>query len=312
MVKYCIDKYPKGTLKKQVSDGRYMDGYLHQNLDVLAKAIVNDMTFLGVLYSSTLEVGTGKSTLAQHVGEAYTEMVNKKHGLNLEFTTKNIVFKPQDLIKRSFELPKYSCIVLDEWEDAHFFSELGKALRTFFRKCRQLNLFMLIIIPNFFQLPIGYAITRSAFAIDVKFHNEFQRGYFSFYNFDRKKDLYLKGKKTYNYHCVPANFNGRFTEGYAVDENEYREAKHKDMVESEEKEQRPKDKNFWFAQVIRQMLKHKPNMSYLELSKHIGVTDKTIKKIIDTYIKVEGDGEETGGFSDGNTNINTINPIGYG
>lgn len=77
-----------------------MDGTLHSNLGLLADKVAQDMTFLGVLYSSTLEVGTGKSTFAQQIGEAYTEMVNKKHNLNLEFNMKNVVFKPKDLIER--------------------------------------------------------------------------------------------------------------------------------------------------------------------------------------------------------------------
>jgi len=69
-------------------------------------------------------------------------------------------------------LPKYSCIVLDEWDEKTYFDKLALALRQFFRKCRQLNLFMIIIIPDFFQLPKGYAISRSVFAIDVKFSGD--------------------------------------------------------------------------------------------------------------------------------------------
>jgi len=223
------------SFPKQRTPGRYMDGYLHENLKIPAKKIVDDMTFLGVCSSSTLEVGTGKSVLVQQIGEAYTELVNEQHGLNLTFDMKNIVFNPKDLIKRAFELPKYSCIIMDEWEDAHYWSELAGTLRQFFRKCRQLNLFMLIIIPNFFQLPMPYAVSRSLFFVDVKFQGEFERGFFSFYNFKKKKTLYIKGKKTHDYNVVKPDFYGRFPDGYAVPREIYVAAKHKDMMEDHEK-----------------------------------------------------------------------------
>lgn len=233
MVKYCVEQYPNGSFPYQKSDGKFMNDTLYTNISYLAESIVNDMTFLAVVYSSTLEVGTGKSVLVQQIGEAYTERVNKLHGLNIKFDINNIVFKPKDLIARSFTLPKYSCIILDEWEDAHYWSELGITLRQFFRKCRQLNLFMIIIIPNFFQLNNNYAVGRSIFAIDVRFGEKFKRGFFHFYSFDKKKDLYNFGKKTQNYNAVRSDFSGTFPDGYAVPREEYLEKKRKDLEEAE-------------------------------------------------------------------------------
>jgi len=249
-MKILKERYPKGSFKGQHTDGRYMDGILYENLKIMAKNIAKDMTFMGVVSSSTLEVGTGKSTVVQQMAEAYTDLVNQYHGTNIEFKTENIVFRPKALIERAFKLPKYSCVILDEWEDAHFWSDLGVSLRQFFRKCRQLNLFIIIIIPNYFQLPMNYAISRSLFFMDVKFEGEFERGYFDFYSFNKKKDLYLKGKKTHNYGVVKADFSGRFLDGYAVPEREYRKAKHDDMIESEERE-----KDLTPAQIKVQMYK---------------------------------------------------------
>lgn len=239
-MKILKEKYPKGTLANQQTDGRYIDEMLYTNLKVLAEVIKDDMTFLGIISSSTLEVGTGKSVFVQQLGEAWIHLVNTIHKENLtDLSMDNIVFKPKDLIERSFKVPRYSVIILDEWEDAHYWSALGMSLRQFFRKCRQLNLFMLLIIPNFFQLPIVYAVTRSVFFIDVKFEGKFERGYFRFFSFAKKKDLYLFGKKTMDYDCVKPDFIGRFTKGYVVDEKEYRAAKLKDMTDFEEKEKMP-------------------------------------------------------------------------
>jgi hypothetical protein len=84
-MKFGIDKYPLGSWKGQKSPGKYMDGWLYKNLELYADKIVQDMTFMGIIYSSTLEVGTGKSVFATQMGEAWTEIMNRKHGLNLEF-----------------------------------------------------------------------------------------------------------------------------------------------------------------------------------------------------------------------------------
>lgn len=243
-MKILEEKYPMGTFKYQKTPGRYIEQYLYDNLKSLAEVIVNDMTFLGIGFSSTLEVGTGKSCLFTQIGEAWTDLMNKTHGLNLTFTQKNIVFRPKDLIERAFELPKYSCILVDEWEDAHYWSELATTLRKFFRKCRQLNLFILIIIPNYFQLPINYALGRSIFAIDVKFKGQFERGFFSFYDFESKRDLYIKGKRFHNYHVTKPSFPGEFGDGYGIPEAEYRKAKEDDLKRTEIEEGTPEINEF--------------------------------------------------------------------
>ena len=287
-MKFCIDKYPMGSFKGQRSPGKYMDGWLYKNLELYADKIVNDMTFLGIIYSSTLEVGTGKSVLATQIGEAWTEIMNRKHNLNLKFGIDNIVWRPKDLIDKAtgnngFEkLPKYSYILLDEWEDSNYWSELGITLRQFFRKCRQLNLFIVCIIPNWFQLPLSYAVSRSLFAIDVKFNDKLERGFFGFYNFPAKRFLYMNGKKQHNYKINRPTFNGQFPDGYGVPESEYREAKLNDLIQYEKENpvkktiaQREKEIKI---KVMNNILKKDSNLTNLELSKIIGVSPMSISR----------------------------------
>lgn len=305
MVKYCIKKYPKGSLPSQQTDGRYINGTLYENLEILSKNIVKDLTFLGIIFSSTYEVGTGKSTLAQHIAECHMEeLMPKFHNITIPTTMNHIVFSPQDLITRAFEVPKYSCVIVDEWEDSHYWSQLGITLREFFRKCRQLNLFIILIIPNFFHLPKSYAITRSIFAIDVHFTGEFERGHFKFYNFDRKRELYLKGKKEENYYVVKPNFNGDFTNGYVVDKEEYeiqkrldleRHSKEKKKITEEERTfeivQRFKQKKVitkiedlaWvlgmgFRTIYNHLGKHNARLENEKISKSVSPSPTAIKK----------------------------------
>ena len=281
MVKYNIKKYPKGSFKGQKTDGKYMDGWLHSALKLYAKKISRDMTFLGIIFSSTLEVGTGKSVMATQIGEAWTEIINDMYGFDYEFKVDNIVWQPKDLIEKSFDVPKYSMILLDEWEDSTYWSELGMSLRQFFRKCRQLNLFMIAIIPNWFQLPLSYAVSRSIFAIDVRFNDKLDRGFFSFYNFPDKRFLYIMGKRTHNYKCAKPTFVGRFQDGYGVDEEEYRKKKYDDMLEYDRKNPIKKTK----AQILRgrnieimkKIIEKNPKISSKELSELLEVSMASIQ-----------------------------------
>lgn len=286
-MKILLEKYPKGTFKGQKTDGRYIDGFVYHNLELLAERIVDDMTFLAITFSSTLEVGTGKSVFGTQMGEAWAEIMKKKHNIDVPFTQKNIVFRPTDLIKRAFEVPKYSFLLLDEWEGATYWSELGTTLRQFFQKCRQLNLFIMVIIPNWFQMNIQYAVSRSVFAVDIKFEGNFERGYGDFYSFRRKRDLYIKGKKFHDYHVVRPDFNFRFLNGYGVPEKEYRAAKLKDMLTYEQNNQIPTEREITIK-LFKKLRENLPQVSVKDLSKAFGVTRqstfKWLKEIKDKEI----------------------------
>lgn len=282
MAKVMLDKYPLGSFKGQKTDGLYFDDALRSNIDILAEKIVDDLQFLGLCCSSTFEVRSGKSTFVQHIGAYYTYMVNKMHGLNLTFDMKNIVFNSADLIKRSSELPQYSCLILDENDeiDEHYFSKLAKDLRRFFRKSGQLNLFIILIVPNFFQLKSNYAISRSNFLIDVKFEGKFERGYFGFYNFERKKELYIKGKKTQDYRVAHPNFGGRFIRGYIVDDEEYRKAKRNDFnSNNEDKEEAisPSIRKKLWLEVLSRLNSVKPPLMELQKKQIIEAGKTTLR-----------------------------------
>jgi len=218
--------------------------------------------------------------LATQIGEAWSEIMKKKHNIDIPFNVKNICWKPKDLIEKSFQVPKYSFILLDEWEDASYWSELGMTLRQFFRKCRQLNLFMICIIPNWFQLPLSYAVSRSMFAIDVRFTNNLDRGLFAFYNFPCKRILYIAGKRGHNYRVVKPTFMGRFGDGYGVDEQEYRDKKLQDMEKYDRENPVKKTKAMLEREtkvaLLNKFKKTSPDLTREQLSNIFGVSEWTI------------------------------------
>ena len=289
-MKVLLDKYPLGSIPRQQTAGRYIDGQLYENLDILSQKIVNDMTFLAVIFSSTLEVGTGKSVFATQIGEVWSELMKKNHNIDIPFTTKNVVWRPKQLIECAFQVPKYSYILLDEWEDAHYWSELGMTLRQFFRKCRQLNLFIMCIIPSWFEFPKGYALSRSVFAIDVRFEGAFERGYFRFYDFKAKKNLYIKGKKEHNYDVVRYSFTGRFTDGYGVPKQEYIDAKLSDLKHWEEDEPTPQTSTEIKAEFMQKFLVKFPNLTTKDLQEITGLSERTIYRYKSR--EIEGEKQE--------------------
>ena len=102
-------------------------------------------------------------------------------------------------------------------------------------ECRQKNLFIFVVMPTFFDLDKYVALWRSRALIHVYTGSPFQRGFFCFFDVDKKKGLYVKGKKFYNYHMEKANFYGRFANQYVVDQEEYRQKK-RDALKVKEEE----------------------------------------------------------------------------
>lgn len=214
-MKYAEDLFPLGSLPDQRTPGAYIDATLARNLDVYAKKIKNDMHFL-ILITGNDSVGNGKSTLATQIGTYLTWKINQLHKLDNTFTSDDAYFNSKQLTQGSLEKPQYTVQELDEGDDltTHGMKDLAIKLKRYFRKCRQLNQIVILILPSFFELPKFYALARSHCLINVKWGGEFERGFFDFYGPSKKKLLYLKGKREWDYGVVRPDFNGVFSQSY--------------------------------------------------------------------------------------------------
>ena len=203
MVKVIFDKERRKwiELPPYSKNGFYMDGYLHKNL-ILYKKMVRqnrDMPFV----ISGME-GDGKTVLL------HTILKFCDHSYNL----KRCYMGGNDFLKGLIREQKtYKSHGLDEAQE--FTSR--DAMNKWTKKCievvskiRAKQLYWGMAIPSFFELEKYLAIHRSRFLIYV-YAVKGNRGYFRFYNWERKKLLYLKGKKSYDYNAVKPNFIGSFT-----------------------------------------------------------------------------------------------------
>jgi len=204
-----------------------MDGYLKSNLDIIKTQINNkDNDFVGTVDGFE---GVGKSVLAQQIGK-YVDP-----SLNLD----RICFTGEEFKTAVLKAKKGQCVIYDEAITGAFSREAIQMMNVILIKMmaqiRQKNLFVLFVLPSFFDLDKNLSIWRSKFLIHCHYGKKYERGYFKFANLEKKKTIYIEGQKMYKYPKEPSkwNFWGRFPKYYTVDEKKYREKKLKSLTESD-------------------------------------------------------------------------------
>ena len=235
MVRVCTKIYPKG-FSHNIKDGFWMNDNLKAQLDILAKNIIHDWDFT-IIISGGGEVRVGKPVLAMQIAAYWKYLMKKIHNKEVSLSVKkNFIFDGNELIKTGNELGEkypYSQLIYDEagadLQGKKIMTRMTQNVIDFYRECGQYNLLNILVIPDFFDLPKGLALTRSIFLLDVYYtHDEndlFIRGYFDFFSRKAKKYLYLNGKRNLDYNAASPEFSGRFYNFYPIDEQEYRNVK---------------------------------------------------------------------------------------
>lgn len=194
----------------------YMDGYLKSNCDTLHQQVENNWDNIGFIAGYE---GDGKSSLAQTMGLYFDA------GLTLE----RIVFTPQQFFDAVDNAPPGSAVIWDEADDLgeQWYKDILQALKSKMKRIRKQNLHILLVTPTVFDLNKYFVIARTKWLLHV-YAKELQRGYFRFFNRERKKELYLKGYRDWNWNAATPNFIGRFTklpEGFPIDQEAYEDKK---------------------------------------------------------------------------------------
>ena len=192
----------------------YMDGYLQSNLTKVKALVKNDWDFIFVVDGME---GGGKSTIT----------IQLALYLNPNFTVENIAFTSEEFEEKILKANKFDVIVYDEAITGLYSREAMKYINTTLTKLlaqiRQKNLFVFILIPSFFDLDKYVSMWRGRGLFHI-YTDDYKRGYFTFFNYDKKKTLYTLGKKYYNYNMVKPSFKGRFVSFNPFDK-EYRKLK---------------------------------------------------------------------------------------
>lgn len=198
----------------------HMDGYLKGNLDLYKKMVRNkrDLVFVG-----TGREGEGKTVLVSSILKYLDPSFNlDRCYLDGEEFTKAII-----AAKEPFKAYMYD--EGQEFTSRSAMSKFNKMLVQVLSKCRAKQLYIGICIPSFFELDKYPAIHRSSFLVQV-YSTKGIRGRFLFWNWDKKKMLYMLGKKAYDYNVVKSNFMGVFNyRSFPFHQAEYDEKKFESM-----------------------------------------------------------------------------------
>jgi len=219
-----------GSGKKKIHDqDYYMDGYLYDNFD-LAKDMVHNDWDMVCLYDGP--VGSGKSVLA----------MQNAYFFDPSFNLDRVCFTAEEFKNAVNKAEKFQAVLFDEaytgMSSRDTMKSVNKELEKRITEVRQKNLYLFIVMPTFFDLAKHMAIWRSRFLIHV-YTKDRKRGFFAFYNEEKKSLLYIKGEKYYSYYDPRPNFRGRFSNHYVLSELRYRNKKYKSLSDSLED---PKEK----------------------------------------------------------------------
>lgn len=179
--------------------------------------------------------GGGKSVLGMQI--AYALDVEHKIDIDLQ-----ICYAPEHFKKAVMTLKPGKAIVWDEARRGvnrrRSMGSVNLEITDLLAECRQHNLFLIVIMPTFYDMDMNVAVWRSRALIHVYYtwnteadeKNRLQRGFFRFYSEKGKKELFTNAynRRGYRYPLLPgASFEGSFINHYVVDQKDYRERKRK-------------------------------------------------------------------------------------
>lgn len=223
----------------------YLDGYLKRALDVAKiRVIKKDFQYIAVISGSS---GDGKSTLAKSIAKYCCPWFNLSY----------VVFSGEQFIKKTSEAKPFSSIILDE-SFASMNTKISQSkdflkILSQLQIIRQKNLFIILCIPNFFDLHKSFALFMANHLFLPYSSDEGQRGKFLAFSKAQKRKLYIKGQRFCDYNCVKANFRGSFRRSLSIyDEKEYLKLKKAHLL-SQQKEIETKSRNFERDKIIQDL-----------------------------------------------------------
>lgn len=259
---------------------------LQQQLDFTRKCLEDDWDMLWII-SSNGKPGPGKSTLASQLA-AY----NDQH-----FNMDNCVFSGKHLVKEGVrQNRRMFSIIYDEAKEGlnkkRQMTEYYHNIETFFDECRQYNPFLILCVPNLFDLPKSIVVSRASAVINVVFSTDEEkmtrvRGEYHFYGEDAKKKLYLNGVKQEDYNASNYDFRGQFPNWMPFSKAAYRvkkaEASRRRIFISQDPEKK------WYVKLLRLInsIHINEGLSTSQIGAHLGVTDRYIRLLLQKFAQIQ-------------------------
>lgn len=241
-------------VKVEFPDGKvcYMDNRLYRNLQILKARFKKDEDFVCCVDGKE---GVGKSVFAQQVART----------VDPSFSVERMCTTTEKFEYWLRHAPKGAAVVFDEAYRGLGSDKAGervsKLLTQTMMEMRQQNLFVIIVLPTFFKLNMYAAVFRTRGLFHVYRDKEGNRGRWMYFNEDKKKLLYMYGKKFMSYsgkYIPKSSFKGRFYEQYVIDEVAYREEKKETFKQTEDVDSKRALANKYVKQrnlILKQIMK---------------------------------------------------------
>ena len=254
-----------------------ISSYLKVNLMEVQKAVLTkNWDYLSIISGYP---GTGKSTLAQRICKC----------LDPTFTTKDrICFTgtgEDGLIERTSVAKKGQAFMLDEgFLDLNTrvtrspeFSKIVSHLQLI----RQKGLFIIVCLPNFFELSKGIAVFRASHLFVVFKDEKWSRGSFAAFSKVKKKKLYVDGNRYMDYDCVKPSWKSSFSGKWIADQPLYEKLKAKHLLR--QSVDKPDTKLKVSRDSLINFLLHDLKMSPVKVASVSGLTRSSIYNIKKKY-----------------------------
>lgn len=269
----------------------YLHEKLKEELDFLNKANDKKWDVWGIIDGVE---GVAKTTLATSI--AY--YLNYISGAKLPFGIKNVVYTADQFFEAVDTQPNKTVILWDEFVlgglSTDAMSKIQKAIISKAVTMRKKQMFVLLLIPYVFLLRRYFAIARTRFMIHVDSPDGISRGHFKYYGYRQKKELFLRGFKSWDYDVARYDFKGNFKTDIAMehnlffDNNEYDKKKEKAILSASEEKASPmlelarEQRNKFFLMLLGQY-------SQAEISKVTRINQSQCSKI---YSGIKGKEED--------------------
>lgn len=234
--------------KYSVELGFSFDEWVGDNCTLWRNAVINQDMDCMILIDG--KVGSGKSVW----GMLLATFFDIERKLDVET---QICFTPDELKKAINTLPKYKSVIYDEamrgLNRRRATEKETVELVELFAECRQNNLFLIVILPSFYDLDMTQAVWRSKILCHIYYKWKPQdseknrkyplwRGFGTFYNENAKLQMYSNKawRQQYYYPNLKECFTFRFPNHYVVDEARYRERKREAIKRYSEKDKEKK------------------------------------------------------------------------
>lgn len=192
------------------------------------------------------------------------------------------------------ETQPLKCHVLDEaWDGLSSSSvrkEAGKLFVNMLNVIRQKRLYIIIVLPDFFELSKHIAIFRTRWLFHCYGENFGDVGNFAAFGQEAKKMLYIKGKPFLNYNAHPYDIHGKFTDGNPKNFNwdRYENTIKKQSLGTSTQKFENESKAVQQRNICLGILKNRHRWATKDLAELVNMNRKVIQRLV----KVEKDKEE--------------------